>query len=437
MKKRMVSVLLAMLLMTAWLPSSALALEALQIDHTDYRPGQYIIVDYTNVTQAEAESQAWIAVAPVGAAANGYQSWRYVKAGSGRLWLSVPDAPGSYEIRYYRGYGATEENLAAAPRPVFTVSGERPADDVPVYPTPNDFDGSLMDFAPGIRSWTGTYETNYRTLYAVQKGNTVTAAYPEWDDGRLEGVVVDGVLYGCWYESPSYAPPHDAGQLIFALYPDGSGFQGWWRYGNSGGWSEWSAGTLNRQSASAWAEEEVYAADAHRLIPDCLRNADLTQPITAAEFSALAVRLFEEIWQTQELREKTPYGNIEGHPLQSEIEKAWGLGFLLPIKPDTFAPDAGFAREIMARMYVNLIKACEFDVVNPDTVDSYFLPYTVTGHFADEAEISQAARDSVYYLTGNGLMDGVGGNRFDPAAAATREQAIVVAERIYRMEAEE
>ncbi len=53
MKKRMVSVLLAMLLMTAWLPSSALALEALQIDHTDYRPGQYIIVDYTNVTQAD------------------------------------------------------------------------------------------------------------------------------------------------------------------------------------------------------------------------------------------------------------------------------------------------------------------------------------------------------------------------------------------------
>ena len=116
---------------------------------------------------------------------------------------------------------------------------------------------------------------------------------------------------------------------------------------------------------------------------------------------------------------------------------AWGLGFLKPIRPGSFAPDAGFAREVLACMYCNVVKACEFDGVNPDTVDGFFLPYTVTSSFADAAEIAGAARDSVYYLTGNGLMDGMDASRFDPAGKATREQAIVVAERIYRMETEE
>ena len=183
--------------------------------------------------------------------------------------------------------------------------------------------------------------------------------------------------------------------------------------------------------------KEVRQAKEHGLIPDCLQDADLTQPITAAEFSALAVRLFEEIWQTQEIPEKTPFTNIAGHPLKSEIEKAWGLGFLNPIKADSFNPDAGFSRALLARMYCNVIRACEYDGFTRENIDRYSLPYTATGRFADEAEISEAARDSVYYLASNGLMDGAAENRFDPAGAATREQAIIVAERIFAMETED
>ena len=410
--------------------------DSVSSDRADYQPGQYLAVTCRGVTAKAVEHKAWVTVARQGDPASAYGDWKYVTEGDCALWLEGPDEAGDYEIRYYQASTASDENLADGLRVPFTVSGELPGNDTPFYPGRNDFDWDLLDFVPGSRFWTGTYETNYRTLYVVQNRNTITGKYPDWDNGRLDGTVVDGVLYGYWYESPSYAPPHDAGQLIFALYPDGNGFQGWWRYGNSGSWGVWSAGTLNRQTASAWAEAEVYAADGRRLIPDCLRDADLTQPITAAEFSALAVRLFEEIWQTQELREETPYDNIDGHPLQSEIEKAWGLGFLEPIKSDTFDPDAGFSRELLARMFCNLIKSCELDGVNPETVDNFFLPYTVTGRFSDDAEISEASRDSVYYLTSNGLMDGASESRFDPAGPATREQAIVVAERIYLMENE-
>ena len=408
--------------------------DSVTTDRADYLPGQYMAVTCRGVTADAAARGAWVAVARKDGAAGEYMDWKYVPQGDSTLWLDVPNEAGSYEIRYYQARTASEENLADGLRAPFTVSGERPGDSKPVYPVKNDFDWDLLEYAPGTQSWTGTYETNYRTLYLRQSGDSVTGEYPEWDNGRLDGVTEGGVLYGYWYESPSYSPSTDAGQLVFVLYPDGQGFRGWWRYGNNGGWADWSAGTLNRRQASAWAEEEIYAADSRRLIPDCLRDADLTQPITAAEFSALAVRLFEEIWQTQEIPEKTPYTNIEGHILQLEIEKAWGLGFLNPISVETFNPDAGFSREMMAEMYCNLIKACKYDDFTRENIDAYFLPYTVTGHFADEAEIAERARDSVIYLTSNALMDLYPDGRFVPADKATREQAIVTALRIYEAE---
>ena len=403
---------------------------SITLDRTAYLPGQYMQVSYSGISASATQREAWIAVARSGAPASSYMDWKYVTPDSGSLWLDVPAEPGSYEVRFFPASQATEANLADGLRIPFSVTGSRPSDSTVQYPTRNDFDWDLLEYLPGYRSWTGTYATNYKTLSLIQSGSSVTGNYPEWDSGRLDGTIENGMLWGYWYEAPTYLPPNDAGQIVFALYPDGQGFQGWWRYGNNGAWQVWSAGELNLQAASRWASEAIYTADAHGLIPRCLQGSDLTQNITFAEFSALSVRLFEEIWQTQEIPVPAPYAGVQGHSLEIEINKAYGLGFLMPVQADLFGPDRAFSREIMAAMYCNVIRACEFDGCTLNNIGSFFLPYAVFGHFDDDSSISASCRDSIGFMSFAGLMDPVSGNRFEPQSMATREQAIVTALRI-------
>ena len=74
--------------------------------------------------------------------------------------------------------------------------------------------------------------------------------------------------------------------------------------------------------------------------------------------------------------------------------------------------------------------------------DSQFtLSYTKPAAFADDANISGWAKDSVYFMASNGIIGGVGNNKFAPKntttneeatgyANATREQALIIAMRM-------
>ena len=74
--------------------------------------------------------------------------------------------------------------------------------------------------------------------------------------------------------------------------------------------------------------------------------------------------------------------------------------------------------------------------------DSQFtLPYEKPALFADDADISDWAKDSVYFMAANGIINGVGNNKFAPKnvtsadeangyANATREQALIIAVRM-------
>ena len=74
--------------------------------------------------------------------------------------------------------------------------------------------------------------------------------------------------------------------------------------------------------------------------------------------------------------------------------------------------------------------------------DSEFkLNYTKPAPFADDNKISDWAKDSVYFMAANGIINGVGNNQFAPKntttdeeargyANATREQALIIAVRM-------
>ncbi len=294
---------------------------------------------------------------------------------------------------------------------------EQENDTVVRYPEKNEFDWSLVDFATGIHSFTGTFETDYGKLSMVQKGDKVTGHYPH-DDGRIDGTIVDGVLYGYWYESPSFAPPSDAGQIVFVMNKNDKNCTGWWRFGNSDGWTLWSAGTRNEQETSVWASEGASKADAFGLISNNLKGADLTKPITREEFAELAVRLYEVY--TGKKADPAPESTF-ADCINPEVLKAFELGIVSGVGNSKFDPKARTNREQIATMMKRVAKAMK---PNGD--------FSIKGapSFADEKQMSGWALENIKFMSKNEFIKGANGN-FEPKGTCTREMAVLIAVRVY------
>ncbi len=88
-------------------------------------------------------------------------------------------------------------------------------------------------------NWAGTWQTNWGTMHLSQSAGQVTGTY-EHDNGKIIGSIsknmLGNILVGTWSESPSYAPPNDAGDIEWVMSPDFNSFKGYWRYGSSGEW---------------------------------------------------------------------------------------------------------------------------------------------------------------------------------------------------------
>ena len=100
--------------------------------------------------------------------------------------------------------------------------------------------GTSTDEGPS--EWTGTWDSSqWGEMKLTQNGSSVTGTYT-WDEGKIEGTVSGSTLRGTWSESPSYAPPDNAGDFEFTLSSDGNSFSGKWRYGSDGDWDgDWTA----------------------------------------------------------------------------------------------------------------------------------------------------------------------------------------------------
>ncbi len=175
---------------------------------------------------------------------------------------------------------------------------------------------------------------------------------------------------------------------------------------------------------------EIASALENDIIPHELIGEDLTRGLTHAELSALAVRLFEAFWQTQEIPVETPYAAVEGHPLQGEIEKAYGLGFLLDMN-GAYYPDYLATRQWTAQVLCRVLKSWMYDDWTLAQDSGYFLSYSMSFRFADDRDIDGETVDSVYFLSSNDLMPGMNGELFCPQDVVSRAAAIIAANRIY------
>lgn len=178
---------------------------------------------------------------------------------------------------------------------------------------------------------------------------------------------------------------------------------------------------LKPAAGSSWASAGLAEADAMGLIPDCLKGADLTKPITRAEFAAVAVKAYEALSGVTELPSTdNPFTDTN----DSEVVKAFNLGITAGISVDKFAPDTLLNREQAATMLTRTFKRATMDGWTLQTDGSFPLTYEKPAPFADDAYISDWAKDSVYFMAANGIITGIGENRFAPKNTTTEEQAI-------------
>ncbi|MCQ1529349.1 S-layer homology domain-containing protein [Lutispora saccharofermentans] len=181
--------------------------------------------------------------------------------------------------------------------------------------------------------------------------------------------------------------------------------------------------------ASTWAAAELKKADEYGLIPDSLKGADMTKPITREEFAELAVKLYEK---TTNMTAVAASPNPFTDTANAEILKAFKLGITTGTSATTFAPKALTNREQVATMLSRAIR-----VMAPGE------DFSAAGapSFTDEKDISPWASEHVKFMSKNGIIKGADGKFMPKAittaqtaagyATTTREQAIAMSVRSY------
>lgn len=117
--------------------------------------------------------------------------------------------------------------------------------------------------------------------------------------------------------------------------------------------------------------------------------------------------------------ERTGFSDVTNMDNTMNRAIAWAadLGIVSGFPDNTFRPGETISREQMCVILANY--------AGLDSDDS-------SARFADDKKISGWAKDAVYACRDNGLVSGMGGNKFDPKGTATRAQACVLTVNLYR-----
>ena len=107
--------------------------------------------------------------------------------------------------------------------------------------------------------------------------------------------------------------------------------------------------------------------------------------------------------------------------MESNVQNAVALGIVTGYEDGTFRPYKTISRQEAAAMLNRLYTALG------GTVDT-----TSDSTYADDAQIGEWARDSVYAVREINIMNGKLDNKFCPKDGYTAEQAVVTMERMYQ-----
>jgi hypothetical protein len=169
---------------------------------------------------------------------------------------------------------------------------------------------------------------------------------------------------------------------------------------------------------SEWAREGIRRARALQLIPPGLfaypAFTNYTYPTTRAEFTALAVALYETV-TGGEITGRMEFNDTN----DINVQKMGYLGVVTGVGNGNFAPFDTITRQQAAVMLSRLANIIGHPL--PDVAPT----------FADNANISSWAFAAVGHMQGSGIMSGKGNNNFSPSGDYTREQSIITILRLF------
>ena len=163
--------------------------------------------------------------------------------------------------------------------------------------------------------------------------------------------------------------------------------------------------------SSEWAKPELKKADELGLIPEALKTADLTKPITREEFCELSLLLYEKsTGKAAQPVSPNPFTDTQN----PQILKAFALGITSGTSATAFSPKNTITREQCAAMLFRAIKA----IVPGGNFSTAGVP-----DFPDQKDISAYAVEAAKFMSNLGIIMGDEQGRFMPKAATTAEQA--------------
>ena len=169
---------------------------------------------------------------------------------------------------------------------------------------------------------------------------------------------------------------------------------------------------------SSWAIDDVHKAIGLRLVPQNLMS-NFNQPITRAEFTALAVYLYQTL--DGEITGRTTFADTN----DVYVEKAAYIGIVSGVGNNLFDPYSTLTREQAAVLLSRLAEAIGHPLRGAPLV------------FVDRDEISSWAVSGVEGVDAHGIMVGTGNYMFSPQQPYTREQSIVAILRVFKLEVNE
>jgi len=169
---------------------------------------------------------------------------------------------------------------------------------------------------------------------------------------------------------------------------------------------------------SDWAEDSVFSMKYEGFIDGELGDMNkLQQRITREEFAELAVKMYLE---AKKLKiENIDVGMSFDDTDNPYVGAAFNLGIVTGIDNKQFAPKSNVTREQIATMFIRQLATMGIDTT-----------VTTKATYGDFEYVSSWAKDGISFASQEGILQGVGGNNVAPKDYATREQAIVLINKI-------
>ena len=177
-----------------------------------------------------------------------------------------------------------------------------------------------------------------------------------------------------------------------------------------------------KDQPSAWAVSGVTSAIESGLVPKELQSL-YKSPITREQFTSLVVTVTEKLVGYTLTYKSNNFTDSNA----VTVNKAFVAGIVNGVGNGKFNPSGLITREQIAVMYVNALQSLD----TLQTGVQHIVYTTVDPKFSDKSAVSTWAVSSVALATDNVIVAGVGNNKFDAKGSATREQAILIAYRVY------